>query len=129
MAYVGFSVLGEVRILMKIITELSKASAELIKSYLYYENFHGRVKFQNNPTGDFESFFGIVGPKYLSRNDLDSMKRILRIEKGHKEAPIEFVRKDKFVMLVGDRYEIVTIGIVREFLRSVRLAFSRFPKI
>ncbi len=128
MAYVGFSILGEIRIIMKILTELSKASVELIKSYLYYESSKGRVRLYDDPVMNLESFFITVGPKYLSRGDLDGIKRILQIEKRHKEASIEFVRKDKFVIMVGDRYEVISIGSVRELLRSVRLAFSRFPK-
>lgn len=129
MAYVGFSILGEIRVIMKILTELSKASVELIKSYLYYESFSGRVRLYEDPVMNLESFFIGVGPKYLSRNDLDAIKNILQIEKRHKEASMEFVRKDKFVIMIGDRYEVLSIGRVRELLRSVRIAFSRFPRV
>ena len=128
MAYVSLSILKENRLMIKIVSELAESAKNLIKAFLYYEYSFKRVKLYHDPQLNLKTFIGKIAPKYITKEELNSIIKILKIEKQHKVAPVEFVRKEKFVILLGDRYETLTVEIVREFLNFMRISLAKFPK-
>tara|TARA_Y100000310_G_C20590284_1_gene767619 strand:- start:368 stop:829 length:462 start_codon:yes stop_codon:yes gene_type:complete len=127
MAYVSFSILNENRLMIKIIGELAVATSNLIKAFLYYEAGFTRVKLYKDPQRNLKTFMEKIAPSYLDNDVLRGLIRVLEITKKHQDAAVEFVRKDKFVILMGDKYEILTIKTVRELLNLVRAAIGKFP--
>ena len=127
MAYVTFSLLKENRLMMKIMSELAESVKDLIKAFLYYEYSFKRVKLYHDAQRNLKTFIEEIALRYFEKEDLKNLVNLLEIEKKHKDAHVEFVRKDKFVILLGDKYETLTIGRVREVLHSVRGAISCFP--
>ena len=128
MAYVTFSLLKENRLMMKIVSEIAKSVSELIKAFLYYEYSYKRVKLYRDAQRNLKTFIEKIALRYINKEDLKKIIRVLEIEKKHKDAPVEFVRKDKFVILLGDRYETLTIDVVKEFLSTARVFLSKFPE-
>jgi len=128
MAYVTLSILKENRMLIKIVTELAESARNLIKAFLYYEYHFKRVKLYRDPQMNLKTFIEKIALRYLSKGDLENLIKVLKIEKQHKEAPVEFVKKDTFVILLGEKYETLTVESVREFLNSMRISVAQFPK-
>ena len=127
MAYVSFSILNENRLMIKIVGELAVASSNLIKAFLYYESGFTRVKLYKDPQRNLKTFMEKIAPNYFDNDVLGGLIRVLEITKKHQDAAVEFVRKDKFVILMGDKYETLTIQNVRELLTFVRVAIGKFP--
>ncbi|MAH49503.1 hypothetical protein CMI37_27010 [Candidatus Pacearchaeota archaeon] len=127
MAYVSLSILKENRMLIQIVAKLAESVRNLIKAFLHYEYHFKRIRLYRDPQMNLKVFSEKIGLKYLSKRDLENILKVLKIEKKHKEAPVEFVKKDTFVMLLGESYETLTIESVREFLNSVRVSLARFP--
>lgn len=128
MAYVTLSILKENRMLIKIVMILAESVRNLIKAFLQYEYHFKRIKLYRDPQMNLKTFIDKIAPKYLTRDDLENLVKVLKIEKNHKDAPVEFVKKDTFVILMGDKYETLTVENVREFLNSIRISVARFPK-
>tara|TARA_Y100000310_G_scaffold213612_1_gene214565 strand:- start:61 stop:558 length:498 start_codon:yes stop_codon:yes gene_type:complete len=128
MAYVTLSILKENRMLIKIVMELAESARNLIKAFLHYEYHLKRIKLYRDPQMNLKTFVDKIAPKYLTKDDLKNLVNVLKIEKNHKDAPVEFVKKDTFVILLGDKYETLTVETVREFLNSMRISVAQFPK-
>jgi len=128
MAYVSFSILKENRLMIKIVGELAAVVSDLIKAFLYYEASFMRVKLYKDPVRNMRTFVERIALNYIDKEILKEIVRVLEIAKKHNDAPIEFVRRDKFVILLGDHYETLTIQRVREFLNAVRVLLEKFPE-
>jgi len=128
MSYVTLVLLKENRLLIKIVTELSEATVNLIKAFLSYEYNFKRIKLYRDPLMNLRTFQQKIAPKYIEKQDALNLIKILEINKKHKQSPMEFVKKEKFVILLGEEYETITIGRVKEFLASFRKALSAFPE-
>ena len=128
MAYVSLSILKENRMLIKIISKLAEAARELIKAFLQYEYSYKRVKLYKDPQMNLNTFIQKIALRYISKEELTSLIRVIKIDKQHQQAPVEFVKKDTFVILLGEKYETLTVESVREFLNSIRVAIAKFPK-
>jgi hypothetical protein len=128
MAYVSLSILKENRMLIKILSKLAESTRDLIKAFLYFEYYFKKIKLYRDPQMNLKTFIEKIAPAYLAKEDLENLVKILKIEKKHKEAPVEFVKKDTFVILLGEKYETLTVESVREFLHSMRISLAKFPK-
>ncbi len=129
LAYVTFTLLKENRLIIKILSELSVSASCLIKAFLYYEYAFKRIKISGDAQKNLRTFISDVALKYMSGEDLKNIIYILEVNKKHIDSHIEFVRKDKFVILLGDKYETLDIQRVRELLHSTRSSIKSFPEI
>lgn len=126
-AYVSLSILGDNRMLIKIMELISQAVKELIKAFLYYEHDLQRVNLYKDRQRNLKTFIEKIAPRYLDNSEKENLIRILRIGQKHKDAAVEFVRQDKFVILLGDKYEVLDIKIVRDYLQTVKSVLVKFP--
>ena len=122
MAYVTLIILKENRMIIKILEELYSCATCLMKALLQYEFALKRVPLYKNPQLNLKTFKEKISPRYFDENELKVMLTILEIQRKHKDSAVEFVRKDKFVILIGDRYEVLTIEKIREFLSVLKKA-------
>ena len=129
LAYVTFTLLKENRLMIKILSELSISASCLIKAFLYYEYSFKRIKLSSDAQKNLKIFISDVALKYMSKEDLKNIIYILEVNKKHIDSHIEFVRKDKFVILLGDKYETLDIQRVRELLHATRSSIKSFPEL
>ena len=127
MAYVTLSVLKENRLLIKIIHELSKSALNLIRAFLWYEYAYKRIKLYHHPDKNLKTFKEKIATKYLNNNEINDIIRVIDVERKHRQARMDFVKKEKFVIFLGEKYEIITTEIVKKLLNSVRNAINKFP--
>ena len=128
MAYVTFSLLKENRLLVKIVSELALSLRALIKAFLLYEYSFKRIQLYKDPVRNLKTFIERVAPRYVEGEDLKNIIRVLKIAKNHEKAEVEFVKKEKLVMLIGGRYETLEMDNVKALLNSVKRILSKFPE-
>ena len=122
MTYVTLIILKENRMIIKILEELYSCATCLMKALLQYEFAYKRIPLYKNPQLNLKTFKQKISPRYFDEAELKTMLTILEIQGKHKDSPVEFVRKDKFVILIGDKYEVLTIERIHGFLSVLKKA-------
>lgn len=124
MAYVSMTILKDNRLMIKILSELSESVKALILALLHYYHSKNLIKLYKDPVMNLKTFKEKIGIKYLTNSELNTISSILDIQAKHKESELEFVKRDKFVIFLGSRYETLTIEKLKEFLSLVRKFIS-----
>jgi hypothetical protein len=125
MAYVSFVILKENRLLVKILNELYVSVTSMIKAMLKYEADKGRIKLYSDSILNFKTFKEKISDKYLTKEELKNLLMIMQLERQHQDSPMEFVRKNTFVIMIDDKYETLTIEKVREIVSKLRGSFNK----
>ena len=112
-SYGGYS---EKRFLVGVIREGAKAAGKLVRSFLIRDG----VK------GDLETFLKKVAPKYLDEATIGNLVKILEVERAQRISKVEFVRRDKIILLIEGKYQILTVARLKEFINSVEVAVENF---
>jgi len=126
MAYVTFTILKENRLMVKILSEIAMSLNYLIKAILQYEYSFKRVSLYKDPYLNLKTFKEKIAPKYLTRDEINVLIKIIEIEKKHELSSLEFVKKEKFVILIGDKYETLTIERIKEFMSTLKRLLVKF---
>ena len=118
MTYVTFPLVQEKRLLIKIFDEIYKSIINSINSILHYEYMYKRIRLYNNHYDNFQTFATKCAKTYnLTNEQVKKIKEIIELNKKHKESAMEFVKKDKIVILsesLGTK--IIDLYIIKEYL-------------
>lgn len=125
MAYVTFTLLRDYRLIIKILIETSEATSSVINAFLQKYYSERRIKLYQDQETNLKIFLEKVAPEYLDKKDIENIAKIMEIKKKHVNAPVEFVRKEKFVILLGDKYEALSIEFVKELMNSARKLLNK----
>lgn len=109
------------KLLLAVLENLFLALANSMASVLYYERLFKRIP----PFHDtFESKFNMFRAKVVPRYKIDTkyvsmINEIKDIIVLHKKSPVEFTRKDKFV-IASEGYKLKTISVsqIRQFIEN-----------
>jgi hypothetical protein len=104
------------RFLVGVIREGAKAAGKLVRSFLIREG----VK------GDLKIFLKKVAPKYLDEVTIGNLVKILEVERAQRISRVEFVRRDKIILLIEGKYQILTVARLKEFVGSIEIAVKDF---
>jgi len=118
MTYVTFPLVNEKRLLLKIFDETYKSIINCINSILNYEYLYKRIKLYTDNKDNLATFTDRLAKKCdLTNEQIKKIKEILDLNKKHRESSMEFVRKEKMVIL-SDSLETITLDIqlVKEYL-------------
>ena len=130
LAYVSYPLLKDNRLLLAITQNLYVAGLKGMDAVLHYEQLYKRI---NILPVDFESRMQIfernVAPRMKIRPDVCRILKDLKyITQQHRNSPMEFSRREKFVICNDDYTTMKTIDIemlksyivvMREFLQQV----------
>lgn len=100
------------KMLIAVVENVFLAMTNSMSSVLHYERLFKRVPlFSDN----FESKFSLFKEKCVKKGDVDPehtvlLREIKDIIMHHKKSPVEFSRKDRFVICNGN-YRVKTIGV------------------
>ena len=127
-----FPIVQDPKILMAVLENIFLSMEHSISSILHYERKYKRIPpFQ----GTFESKFNMFRMRCVDRYNIPKeylifISEIREIILKHKESPMEFRRKDKFV-ICSDDYDLKTISIkeIKDFLIKSRLFCENIFKI
>lgn len=120
-----FYLLGDNKVIMQVMKVLARGVDNLVKGCLVLDAEKGVVRLSKNPGKNYRLFKNKVGKNYFSEKEIDSMDFVLRVVAKHRDSPIEFVKKEKFIFLVGGKYEILTTSMLLGIVDGVRPAFLR----
>lgn len=129
MSYVSISVLGDYRLLGKILDKMYTSLIFLMKALLQYEYSKKNIYLFRNSELNFKVFKEKIAPKYLDKADLENVLKIISLKSDHNTSESEFIRGNKFVIFLGDRYEVVTVESTKVLLSSLRKLFSNVQNL
>lgn len=127
LAYVTLTLLKENRLMIKILMDLHKSATSLIKAFLEYESENKQIQLSKDPSKNLQTFLEKVAPKYLESSEIELVSSILKVAKQHKEAPLEFVKRQTFVIYHNGRYETLTQEGLKSLISGLSQVISTFP--
>jgi DNA-binding transcriptional MerR regulator len=118
MTYITYPLVNEKRLLLKIFDEIYKTVIGCINAILNYECLYKRIKIYKENDYNMQTFINKCAKNYgLTNKQIQEIKEILELNKQHKQSAMEFVKRDKMVIL-SDNLRIQTINIqkIKEYL-------------
>ena len=132
MTYVTYPLIKETKLLLNIINNLNLALLNCMYAFLLYERYYKRTMgIPDNLKGKLDLLLHL-GIRYgIKREDIDLIKGINEIVEAHKKSPIEFTRKEKFVIFNNSysSYKSVDIDSVKKYISKAKVFISRVGSI
>ncbi len=118
MTYVTFPLVKEQRLILKIFDEIYKSIIGCINAILNYEYLYKRIKLYRDNNDNMQTFIDKCAKNYTLNNEqIKKIKEILELNKKHKQSAMEFVKKDKVVILSDSlKTQVLTIQIIKQYL-------------
>lgn len=132
-----YPLVNDAKLLLAVIENIFLALSYAISSLLYYERFLKRIPlFQDNFSSKFNMFISKCVPLYnIKKEYIFLIQDIKEILVAHKKSPIEFLRKDRFVICT-ENYALRTISFeqakaylntAKSFIAHIELIISKEP--
>ncbi len=118
MTYVTFPLVKEQRLILKIFDEIYKSIIGCINAILNYEYLYKRIKLYTGNKDNMQTFVDKCAKDYTLNNEqIKKIKEILEINKRHKQSAMEFIKKDKVVILSDSlKTQVLNIQIIKQYL-------------
>ncbi len=122
MTYITFPLIKDKRLLIKILSEIYSSVTSTINAVIQYEYFYKRIVLHSDAAMNFRTFRERCAPRFgISQNDISKIIELFSIIEKHRQSPLEFVRKDKFVIMSNNAHmDIVTVEKLKEFLITAK---------
>lgn len=116
--YVTFPLVNEQRLILKIFDEIHKSIVNCINAILNYEYLYKRIQLYTNNGENIRTFTNKCAKTYnLSNEQVKKILEILELNKKHKQSAMEFVKKNKVVILSDNlRTQSLDIHKIKEYL-------------
>jgi hypothetical protein len=130
--YVTYPQVNEVKMLYAITENLDKVVKNVMKSVVYYERLYKRVPLVPS---DFRSEFEVFKTKCAKRYGFDVrilnlIEELNRIVELKKRSPMEFVRRDKFVLCTESyKMKVINLQKVKEYLQLSKAFYGRASRM
>lgn len=132
MLFMTYPLVKDPRLLLSIIENIFASLDYGISALLQHERLFKRIPpFHDTFLSRFEIFKDKMVPKYnLSRGHVNLIQNIKGIISEHKKSPIEFARKDKFV-ICSPSYSLKTIDInlVKKYIFETKVFVDNINRI
>ncbi|MBD3253431.1 hypothetical protein GF386_06870 [Candidatus Pacearchaeota archaeon] len=130
MTYVTLPLVNEKRLILKIFDEIHKSIINCINASLNYEYLYKRIKLYNSRDKNIETFLKKCAKNYsLTNQQIEKIKEILIINKKHKQSAMEFVKKEKVIILSDNlKTKYLDIEIIKEYLLLTKELFIKLNK-
>jgi len=116
MIIITMPVLKDNKFLIKIFENLHDSILSLVRAVLQYEYLHKRISLYRDAESNFETFRECAKRYHIPESSVSQIRKILMLMKKHRESPVEFVKKEKFVILSENlRIETITLEKLMEF--------------
>ena len=116
MAYVTYPLVNDKRLLLKVFEEVYKSIIGLIISIVDYETMSKDLNIPKNDEEKIKRFFEIYSRNYLTADQIIKIKEIMQVNLKHKQSAVEFVRKDKIVIMLDDlKTHSIDIKIIKSY--------------
>jgi hypothetical protein len=119
-----YPVINDAKLLLAVLENLFLATTNALTAILYYEQqYHDLGQFKDLFETKFNVFKLEVAPKYHISSEVILFIQSLKNKViAHKKSPMEFARKDKFVICSKDyKTEIVSLPQLKKDLEKAKL--------
>jgi len=127
-----YPLIQDAKLLLAALENIFLALTNSIGSLLYYERLFKKIPpFQDNFSSKFNMFRAKCVPKYnFNRDQIELILDIKDIILQHKKSPVEFTRKDSFI-ICSDNYNMKTISLdkIKDYLSKAKLFIDEIHKI
>ncbi|MFH1399588.1 MAG: hypothetical protein ABIG95_05755 [Candidatus Woesearchaeota archaeon] len=127
-----YPLVRDTRLLLSVIENIFLALTNSIASVLYYERLFKRIPpFHDTFDSKLNMFKSKIVPKYsVDKVYLEMINDIKDIIIQHKKSPVEFTRKDVFV-IAGESYALktVTVDQIKKYIGMSKNFISRMEEI
>lgn len=124
MLVITYPLVKDPKLLLLIIEKIHSALDEAMSSVLYFERAYKRIGSFNDT--DFDSrlnaFRSEIVPRFRIRNDFISLMQEIRgIIREHKKSPVEFSRRENFV-ICSDNYKVRSLSadVVKRYVAKAK---------
>ncbi|MFC1727870.1 hypothetical protein ACFLZ7_00190 [Nanoarchaeota archaeon] len=107
-----YPLVNDPKLLLAVMDNIFLALTNSLSAILYFERYQRLIPpFHDNFESKFNIFKLKVADKYkLDREYLQCIQEVKEIIANHKKSPVEFSRKDVFV-ICSDKYQMQTVSI------------------
>lgn len=122
MIYITFPLIKDNRLLIKIFSEIYSVILAIVNAVLQYDYAYKRIMLYNDAKINFKNFKEECAPRFgITEEEIVKIIEIFKIMEGHRQSPMEFVRKDKFVILSETlQTDVVTVEKLKEYLFTAK---------
>ncbi|MBS1267051.1 MAG: hypothetical protein MAG795_01022 [Candidatus Woesearchaeota archaeon] len=132
MMVMTYPLVKDSKLLLAVLENLFLALTNSVASVLYYERLFKRIPpFHDTFESKFNRFRSKIVPKYnIDMKYVKMIKEIKDIIVMHKKSPVEFTRKDKFV-IASKNYKIKTISVeqIKEYIKDTKSFVAQMEEI
>lgn len=122
MIYITFPLIKDNRLLIKIFSEIYSVILAIVNAVLQYDYAYKRIMLYNDAKINFKNFKEKCAPRFgITEEEIVKIIEIFKIMEGHRQSPMEFVRKDKFVILSETlQTDVVTVEKLKGYLFTAK---------
>lgn len=127
MIYITYHLLKEKKILLNALEKIYEAVIQIINAILQYDYMWKRIQLYSNPKDNFDTFVQKCAPRYsISQSDIVQITELFKIVEMHKKSPMEFVRREKVVIMSSN--STIAYTDVEKIKGYIRLARNMLQK-
>jgi len=122
--YMTYPLVRDNKLMIQIANNLYISTLNVVAAILYYEKVYKQIQvLPIDIDSRIDIFENHVVPKYMIKKEvLNSIKELKQIMSAHKTSPIEFSRKDNYLMCSEDYGTIVPINveILKQHMKNIK---------
>lgn len=127
-----YPLVQDTRLLISVMENLFLALTNSMVSVLYYERLFKRIPpFHDNFDSKFNMFQAKVVPRYkIDTSHIHMLNEIKDVIIQHKKSPVEFTRKDMFV-IASDSFKLKTISVdqIKKYIAKSKIFLDEMESI
>jgi hypothetical protein len=110
MIYVTFPVIKDKRLLLKTLDQVYDSVVCTINAILQYDYLYKRINLSSDAKQNFDTFINKSAKRYnLTLEEIQDLIELLTIVENHKKSSLEFLRRDKIVIM-SESLKTIIIG-------------------
>lgn len=123
LTYITYSLIKENTIIKKVIDNLYLSCDKIIKAVLNYEKLHKRIRTEKS---DIDAFQQCASRFNIAVQEFNELKEIIILAKKRQESAMEFIRKDKLVIMSNNlKTESIGLEQLKKYLNILKLVLNK----
>lgn len=131
LTYVTYNVVNDIKLIVVITQNLHNALMKTIDAILSYERYYKRISpYPNSFEAKFEILRRVAEKFNITKEELLLIRDIKELIDYRNKSPIEFARKDKFVMC-SSTYKLKTLNLnkVKQYVQKTKHLIQKLNHI
>ena len=120
--YITYHIVKDKRLLVKALEQEYSSLMSIINAILQYDYLWKRIQLYKDSRLNLETFVDKCSRRYLiSEEEISKVKEIISVYGQHKKSPMEFMRKDKVIIMSDSlKTNYIDLERLKKYLETVR---------